>query len=66
MTRKEILENLSGSMLYEHRTLKDILNEAINYGYKEASDKAYDFFREYTKEEDREKIAIKYIKAMIV
>lgn len=66
MTRKEILENLTGSMLYEHRTLKDVINEAIDYGYKEASNKAYDFFREYVKEEDREKFAIKYIKAMIV
>lgn len=66
MTRKEILENLAGSILYEHRTLKDVLNEAIDYGYKEATDKAYDFFREYIKGEDREKVAINYIKAMIV
>ena len=66
MTRKEILEKLAGSMLYEHRTLKDVLNEAMDYGYKEATDKAYDFFREYVKEEDREKVAINYIKSMIV
>lgn len=66
MTRKEILEKLAGAMLYEHRTLRDVLNEAMDYGYKEAIDKAYDFFREYIKEEDREKVAIKFIKAMIV
>lgn len=65
MTREQKTKELADAVMHGYMTIGEALDEAMNFGYKEASVKAWEFINGRTPESDRdEKLTLDYIHAM--
>lgn len=60
---KRLLKDVEEAVAYGDMTIETALEEAMNIGFKEASDRAYAFFSE--KAEDEKAFSLEFMKAMI-
>lgn len=60
---KRLLKDVEEAVAYGDMTIETALEEAMNIGFKEASDRAYAFFSE--KVGDKEAFPLEFMKAMI-
>lgn len=60
---KRLLRDVEEAVAYGDMTIETALEEAMNIGFKEASDRAYAFFSE--KVVDKEAFSLEFMKAMI-
>lgn len=58
---KELIENVNKG----HITLETALDDAYNFGYKEAFDKAYEFIKQRTPEDELEQMSYDIIISLI-
>ncbi len=66
MTREQKIKELTRAVGHGHMTVGDVLNEAWDCGFKEASDKAWGFVTSRILESERnEQFAFDYIRTMI-